>query len=52
MVHLIPHDPDDDANLFLALDAGLTVEDIAPFDEAPPVAGRGTAQMMLYLGGG
>ena len=36
----------------LALDAGLDVSDIAPFEDAPPVAGRGTAQLMLYLGGG
>ena len=36
----------------LALDVGLDVSDIAPFEDAPPVAGRATAQLLLYLGGG
>lgn len=35
----------------LALDVGLGVEDIAPMSEAPPVAGLGGAQLLLYLGG-
>jgi hypothetical protein len=35
----------------LALDAGLEVTDVAPMDEAPPVAGLGLAQLLLYLGG-
>ena len=35
----------------LALDAGLAVTDVAPMGEAPPVAGLGSAQLLLYLGG-
>lgn len=35
----------------LALDAGLTVDDIAPLADAPPIPGRATAQLVLYLGG-
>ena len=35
----------------LALDAGLEVTDIAPMEDAPPVAGLGAAQLLLYLGG-
>jgi hypothetical protein len=35
----------------LAVDAGLKITDVAPLDEAPPVAGLGTAQLLLYLGG-
>ena len=35
----------------LAVDAGLSVTDVAPLDEAPPVAGLGAAQLLLYLGG-
>ena len=31
-------------------DLGLDIE-IVPLDEAPPVAGRNDAQLMLYLGG-
>ena len=35
----------------LALDAGFEVTDVAPMSEAPPVAGLGAAQLLLYLGG-
>ncbi len=35
----------------LALDVGLTVEDIALLDDAPPISGLATAQLVLYLGG-
>jgi hypothetical protein len=35
----------------LAIDAGLEVTDVAPMSEAPPVAGLGLAQLLLYLGG-
>ena len=35
----------------MALDVGLEVSDIAPMSEAPPVAGLGAAQLLLYLGG-
>lgn len=35
----------------LAVDASLPVTSIAPFAAAPPVAGLGDAQLLLYLGG-
>ena len=35
----------------LRADLGLDNVRIALFDEAPPVAGRNDAQLMLYLGG-
>ena len=34
----------------LALDAGLTLADVAPLAEAPPVAGLGDVGLLLYLG--
>jgi hypothetical protein len=35
----------------LRADLGLDGARIAPFEEAPPVAGRNDAQVILYLGG-
>ena len=35
----------------LAIDIGLTPDDVLLFDDAPPVAGIGNALMILYLGG-
>lgn len=35
----------------LALDVGLTLDDVAPLEEAPPISGLATAQLVLYLGG-
>lgn len=35
----------------LRVDLGLDSVRIAPFEEAPPVAGRNDAQVILYLGG-
>lgn len=34
----------------LALDASLPISSIAPFADAPPVAGLGDAQLLFYLG--
>jgi hypothetical protein len=38
------------AELLLA-DAGLSLTAIAPLADAPPVAGLGDAQLLVYLGG-
>jgi hypothetical protein len=35
----------------LAIDADLLITDTAPMSEAPPVAGLGAAQLLLYIGG-
>jgi len=35
----------------LAVDAGLEMTDVAPLEDAPPVAGLGSPQLLLYLGG-
>ena len=41
----------DAAAQVLALDAGLTIDDVALLAEAPPISGLSTAQLVLYLGG-
>jgi hypothetical protein len=38
------------AELF-ALDASLPITSVAPMSDAPPVAGLGTTQVLMYLGG-
>jgi hypothetical protein len=35
----------------LADDVGVPLERVAPFGDGPPVAARGDAQLILYLGG-
>jgi len=51
-VETVIHYADGDVNAADRMRADLELDvDLAPLDEAPPVAGRDDAQLMLYLGG-